>query len=133
MAYTNAVLEDLFEKYNYRKSEKLEDNYRSEKADFKNMFALWDIIPRPKYAGVQTLEEFTTTLLNVLVVFGEANSGFEEELASRKDEIAKAFTAIEGTSLESLLDEDDFVVDGYAFELKNDIYKARYRQCIGGW
>lgn len=126
VAYTNAVLEELFEKYNYRKSEKLE-------GDYTNEFTLYDIIPRPQYAGVQTLEEFTTTLLSVLVVFGEANSGFEEELASRKDEIAKAFTAIEGTSLESLLDEDDFVVDGYAFELKNNVYKARYRQCRGGW
>ncbi len=123
--YENPVLTQILEKYNY-KFTKL-SSYDC--ADGLNEFDVAGI--EPDYAGVTNLSELTTTLINIYLFRGEADKGFADELRTRKQEIIKGFSSINGTSQESWL--GDGWCDGYNFKLENGIFEATYRQCKGGW
>lgn len=122
--FENSTIEEIIKKYNYS-CDKFDDPF--------NIDYFEEIIPG--YAGVKTIEEFTKTLISLLVSFGHADSGFEEELNKRFDEILAGFSSIKGTSCETI-DEDaeDFgLSDGYDFKLINGVFKSKYRTCEGGW
>ena len=76
----------------------------------------------PQYAGVQTLDEFTSTLINIYISFGLADNGFEEELMAKQKDIANAFSYIEGVSYETTLDKNDLdkIASAYNLKLENN-------------
>ncbi len=122
--YENATLEEIIKKYSFS-SDMFDDPCD---IDFFE-----EIIPG--YSGVKTIEEFTKTLISLLVSFGHGDSGFEEELNKRFDEIITDFSMIDGTSCETT-NEDIGVFSlsgGYDFKLQDGKYISRYRTCEGGW
>lgn len=120
--YHNSVLKEILEKYHYV-SKAIEDLYE---------FDMDDKIEN--YAGVNTIEELTSTLFGMYLHLGTADKGFSEELRRRKQEIIQAFSFIEGNSQEGFYFHEEYeedVFDGFDFALKNGIYTAKYRFGVG--
>lgn len=133
--YNNSLIKSILDKYNYTSSI-LDDPFEF-RLDGDN-----GVPVIPHYAGVCTINELTDTLIDIFVSFGSGDSGLENELNSRKLEIAEAFTSVKGTSAESvivdeLLDEIEYWIDdmieGYDFEMKNGVYRAVFRKCQTLW
>ena len=124
MKYSNPVLEDILNRY----------NYSSDSIEPFNIQFLEDVIPG--YSGVKTLQELTHTLISALVSFGNGKDGLEEALEKEFNNIVNSFVSIEGASQETF-DETKFdyegEADGYDFSLKDGNYVAKYRKCVGGW
>lgn len=122
--YENTLLEEIVQKYNYS-SDEFGDPF--------NIDFFESIIPG--YSGVKTIEDFSKTLISLLVSFGHADSGFEDQLNKQFKDIISSFSSINGTSCETVNEEaGDFgLADGYDFKLIEGVYKSRYRTCDGGW
>lgn len=116
ITFQNPVLTSILEEY----------KYSSEAISDVCSFELKPILPH--YAGVQSLEELTMTLINIFVDFGSGADGLKNELKSRKDEIAKSFAAVSGRSTESGLKDEllpfDDIIEGFCFKLVDGEYKA---------
>lgn len=116
ITFQNPVLTSILDKY----------KYSSEAIGDVCSFELKSILPH--YAGVQSLEELTMTLINIFVDFGSGTDGLKNELKSRKDEIAKSFIAVSGRSTESEFNGEflwrDEIIEGFCFKLVDGEYKA---------
>ena len=116
--YSNKVLENLLEEYNYSSTEG------------SNTLVRFDF-DAPEYYGVENLDCLTETLIASLIRTGNGEAGLEQALVDAFDDICDAFTSIEGTAEEEI----DPVGRswGYDFELKDGVYRAEERECYGGW
>lgn len=124
MKYENPVLAEIINKYKLKSI--------SEFSFIDNLLDIdcWEE-KIPGYAGVDTIENLTETLIRGLIAFCEGDAGFDTELENRKKDIADAFVSIKGTSCETV--DEMLVFDGYDFEYKNGQYTTEYRTCDGGW
>lgn len=122
--YENHIIKQILKEYNYSYDE-FEDPL--------NIDGFEEIIPG--YAGVNTIENLTNTLISLYTNFGTYNDGFNEVLNKSKKEIENAFVSIEGTSQETyngLLGECGLAT-GYDFSFEDGKYISEYRTCDGGW
>lgn len=120
--YHNPLLKDILEKY----------HYVSEAIENLCEFDMDEKIEN--YAGVNTIDALTSTLLGMYIHLGTADNGFAGEVNRRKQEIIRAFSFIEGNSQEGFFFHEEYeenVFDGFDFELKNGVYTSKYRYGVG--
>ena len=122
-------------------------NYSSGSIKKFNNFTIYEDVG--EYYGVQSLEEFTKTLIAVLVNNGEASEGFTDEMLKALDEIEASFTCIKGVAEEECVERDYFDDDSFEddddydesdmvshvcyFNLTDKRYTAEYQWCSGEW
>lgn len=160
IASKNSLLEGIVEKYHYKfdigdenfwrkvfgihfeeeledAREELGDNFELAELNKLNDIYGYDPLrfpmgsPIQNYAGVTSVKELTMTLIAAYKLLGKGDDGLFEELNRRVDEISKAFTDIEGYSIEG--ENNDEWWEGYYFELKDGVFRAKYHYCYGGW
>lgn len=110
ITYKNKVLEKILQQYHYE--------ITKEYAWYTFEDDMYDIgfdcdfdHPYPYAIATATIEELTASLITLLLNLGQGDSGFEEALSAKKQEIIKAFDYVEGDSN-----------NGKSFELADGIY-----------